>query len=135
MCEPFWARSPYNFHVPRSERRQAVIENDKADPKAGRTDRPASEAQRPLPATGMPVSREDRRGWGLLSLALHILIIVLLVTDVSLHTGVVIEKPQGAGGPGPAGGGGGGHRGTGGMQEHVRYVHVAGRRPRFRRLS
>src|SRR5262252_2882171 len=82
--------------------------------------------RRHLPATGMPVRRDDRRGWGLLSLALHLLVIILLLTDFSrLHTGVVIERPQGAGGPGPAGGGGGGHRGTGGIQERVRYIRVA----------
>jgi hypothetical protein len=83
-------------------------------------------AHRRLPATGLPASRENRRGWGLLSLALHILVILLLITDFSrLHTGPVIERPQGAGGPGPAGGGGGGHRGTGGIQERVRYIRVA----------
>jgi periplasmic protein TonB len=83
-------------------------------------------AHRRLPATGLPASREDRRGWGLLSLVLHLLIILLLVTDFTrLHTGAVIERPQGAGGPGPAGGGGGGHRGTGGIQERVRYIRVA----------
>jgi protein TonB len=74
----------------------------------------------------MPVRPEDRRGWGLLSLALHILVVVLLLMDFTkLHTGDVIERPQGAGGPGPAGGGGGGHRGTGGTQERVRYIRVA----------
>jgi periplasmic protein TonB len=80
---------------------------------------------RRLPATGLPESGEDRRGWGLLSLALHILVILLLVSDFTTHTGDVKERPQGAGGPGPAGGGGGGHRGTGGIQERVRYVRVA----------
>jgi hypothetical protein len=81
--------------------------------------------RRHLPATGMPVRRDDRRGWGLLSFLLHVLVVVLLLTDFSrLHTGVVIERPQGAGGPGPAGGGGGGHRGTGGIQERVRYIKV-----------
>ena len=73
----------------------------------------------------MPVRREDRRGWGLLSLVLHILVVVLLLADFTrLHTGLVVERPQGAGGPGPAGGGGGGHRGTGGIQERVRYIRV-----------
>lgn len=92
---------------------------------AGPVSTPTVARPRHLPATGMPAAREDRRGWGLLSFLLHALIIVLLLTDFSrLHTGNVIEKPQGAGGPGPAGGGGGGHRGTGGIQEHVRYVKV-----------
>src|SRR5262245_5573784 len=74
-----------------------------------------SARRRSLPATGLPVQREDRRGWGLFSALLHALIIALLMTPVALHTGDVIERPQGAGGPGPAGGGGGGKRGTGGI--------------------
>jgi protein TonB len=71
------------------------------------------------------VSRERRRGWTLLSILLHVLVIVLLVTDFSrLHTGDVTEKPQGAGGAGPAGGGGGGRHGTGGSKELVHYVRT-----------
>jgi len=81
--------------------------------------------QRSLPAVGLPVRREDRRGWGLLSALLHALLIALLITPLATHEGIVIERPQGAGGPGPAGGGGGGKRGTGGVQEHIRYVQVA----------
>jgi len=80
--------------------------------------------QRSLPAVGLPVRREDRRGWGLLSTLLHVLLIALLITPLATHEGIVIERPQGAGGPGPAGGGGGGKRGTGGIQEHIRYVQV-----------
>jgi periplasmic protein TonB len=80
---------------------------------------------RPLPAVGLPVKREDRRRWALLSALLHALLIALLITPLATHEGVVIERPQGAGGPGPAGGGGGGHRGTGGVRERVHYVQVA----------
>jgi periplasmic protein TonB len=80
---------------------------------------------RRIPATGLPVAREDRRGWGILSLLLHVLLIILLTTDAALHTGAVTEIPQGAGGVGPVGGGGGGKRGTGGVQEHVDYVKIA----------
>jgi len=72
----------------------------------------------------MPVKREDRRGWSLLSLVMHILLIVLLTADLATHEASVIEKAQGAGGPGPAGGGGGGKRGTGGVKERVEYVQV-----------
>jgi len=61
----------------------------------------------------------------LLSALLHALLIALLITPLATHEGVVIERPQGAGGAGPAGGGGGGRRGTGGVQERVRYVQVA----------
>lgn len=78
---------------------------------------------RRLPATTLPEFRESRRGWGLLSMLLHVLVIALLIVPVATHTGDVIERPQGAGGPGPAGGGGGGRRGTGGV-ERVHYVRV-----------
>lgn len=79
--------------------------------------------QRRLPATGLPAPREDRRLSSALSIALHILVIMLLLGPAVSHTGIVIETPQGAGGLGPAGGGGGGKRGTGGTQERVTYVH------------
>jgi hypothetical protein len=77
----------------------------------------------------LPVQREDRRGWGLFSALLHALIIALLMAPVALHTGDVIERPQGAGGPGPAGGGGGGKRGTGGILERVKFVAVVPPQP------
>ena len=81
--------------------------------------------RRRLPATGLPVSREDRRGWSLVSALVHLLIIALLMMPLATHEGFVKEIAQGAGGPGPAGGGGGGKRGTGGVIEKVRYVQVA----------
>jgi protein TonB len=85
---------------------------------------PARPRERHLPAAMLPERFEDRRGWGLVSAAIHALIIILLVFPFATHTGIVIERPQGAGGPGPAGGGGGGHRGTGG-QDRVHYIKVA----------
>ena len=36
--------------------------------------------QRSLPATGLPARRDDRRGWGLLSALLHVLVVALLIT-------------------------------------------------------
>jgi protein TonB len=94
-------------------------------PYSNRTSAARQARRRSLPAVGLPVKREDRRGWGLLSALLHALLILLLITPLATHEGIVIERPQGAGGPGPAGGGGGGKRGTGGVLEHVRYVQVA----------
>lgn len=94
---------------------------------------PASDAparSRPLPALGLPPSRERRTAWALASLLLHVLLIIALVTPVALHTGDVKEVAQGAGGPGPAGGGGGGNRGTGGtVVEHLQFVEVAPAQP------
>jgi periplasmic protein TonB len=89
---------------------------------------PASR-RRSLPATGLPASREDRRGSGAVSALLHLLIVILIAWPAALHTGEVIERAQGAGGPGPAGGGGGGHRGTGGIRERVTYVKVVQAQP------
>jgi protein TonB len=80
---------------------------------------------RRLPATGLPVERDNRRVSSVISFLLHVLIIALLITPVAGHTGDVIEKEQGAGGLGPAGGGGGGRRGTGGVKERVQYIQVA----------
>src|SRR4051812_46585295 len=73
---------------------------------------PARRARR-LPATGMPAQRDSRRTSAVVSLLVHVLLVMLLVAPVATHTGNVIERAQGAGGPGPAGGGGGGRRGTG----------------------
>jgi hypothetical protein len=83
--------------------------------------------RRRLPAVTLPVAREDRRGWSVLSILLHLLVIALLLMPVAeaTHEGLVIERAQSAGGAGPAGGGGGGHLGTGGVHETVHYVAVA----------
>ena len=61
-----------------------------------------------------------------MSLLLHVLIVMLLITPFAVHH-AIIEKEQGAGGPGPAGGGGGGHGGTGGvrMTERLQFMQVA----------
>ena len=87
------------------------------------TEMTSDRERRRIPAARLPVAREDRRGWSVLSAALHALIIFLLVGDFALHTADVKEMPQGAGGPGPAGGGGGGHRGTG-DRARVTYVRM-----------
>lgn len=87
-----------------------------------------STTKRRLPATSLPEKRESRRGWGVLSALLHVLVIALLIMPMATHTGDVVERPQGAGGPGPAGGGGGGRRGTGGI-ERVHYIKVEAARP------
>ncbi|MEO7084603.1 MAG: hypothetical protein ABI442_18175, partial [Gemmatimonadaceae bacterium] len=87
--------------------------------------RQSNKRRRPLPATGLPSNREDRRASALLSALLHILLILLLIAPAALHTGDVKEIRLGAGGAGPQGGGGGGHKGTGGAQEHLTYVQVA----------
>ena len=81
--------------------------------------------RRALPALGLPEPRERRRGSAILSALFHVLIIALLLSPAALHTGDVVEVPQGAGGPGPAGGGGGGSRGTGGVRERIKYIQVA----------
>lgn len=61
-----------------------------------------------------------------LSVLLHVLIVMLLVTPFAVHH-AIIEREQGAGGPGPAGGGGGGHGGTGGsdQRERIQFIRIA----------
>ena len=88
---------------------------------------PNSSGRRPrrLPATGLPVERDNRRLSGVVSALIHLAIIFLLTMPIATHTGIVIERAQGAGGAGPAGGGGGGRQGTGGVQERVHYIEVA----------
>ena len=83
--------------------------------------------RRELPALALPRGREDRRAGAVLSLVLHVLIVMLLVTPFAVHHAIV-EQEQGAGGPGPAGGGGGGHGGTGGVpdqHEQLQFIQVA----------
>lgn len=81
--------------------------------------------RRPLPALALPKGREDRRAGALLSILLHALIIGLLVAPIAAGRELV-ERAQGAGGPGPAGGGGGGRGGTGGQTtERLQYIVVA----------
>ncbi len=81
-------------------------------------------ARRHLPALAMPEGDDDRRVGAAASIALHVLIVLLLVTPIAAGHEIV-ERPQGAGGPGPAGGGGGGRRGTGGETEHLEFIRVA----------
>src|SRR5690348_15695167 len=83
--------------------------------------------RRALPALSLPPAREDRRVSALVSLVLHVLVVLLLVTPFAVHHAIV-EQEQGAGGPGPAGGGGGGHGGSGGVREEtdrLQFVKVA----------
>src|SRR3954471_1844323 len=82
---------------------------------------------RPLPALAMPTGKEDRRWSALFSFFLHVLIIALLIVPFAAHE-IIVERAQGAGGPGPAGGGGGGRRGSGGdllqPKEKLRFIVV-----------
>jgi periplasmic protein TonB len=82
--------------------------------------------RRPLPALALPHAREDRRAGALLSVVLHVLVILLLVTPFAVHH-EIIEREQGAGGAGPAGGGGGGRAGSGGAPESegLQFIRVA----------
>ena len=80
------------------------------------------------PPIGMPLRGEGR--WGApFSLAVHVVLIVLLMTP--LFARIVAPELFPGGGPGPAGGGGGGSGGTGGLRpepitpEGLRYMRVA----------
>jgi protein TonB len=88
---------------------------------------PANDASshRPLPATGLPTTRQSKRVSALVSLLAHLLVLALLIRPIGSHEGEVVARAQGAGGAGPAGGGGGGHNGSGGVREHVDYMRIA----------
>lgn len=73
---------------------------------------------------GLPGARARSRGWIVLSVAVHALLIGLLFVDFSSGAELVPIE-QGAGGPGPAGGGGGGMLGSGSRQETIQYVVAA----------
>src|SRR5438105_11072464 len=91
--------------------------------KLDRQPRTWAKPRRP-PRARMPFARENRKPSWSVALLLHLLLIFLVITaQETLHTGVVLETPQGSGGKGPAGGGGGGHR------EHVQFIQVAKTQP------
>ena len=80
------------------------------------------------PPVGMPLHGEGR--WGVpLSVVVHILLILLLITP--LFASALAPELFPGGGPGPAGGGGGGRGGIGGFArelitpERLRYLHIA----------
>lgn len=80
------------------------------------------------PPVGMPLRGEGR--WGApFSLAVHVLLILVLITP--FFATVLAPELLPGGGPGPAGGGGGGRGGIGGFRpepitpERLRYIRVA----------
>jgi TonB family protein len=87
------------------------------------------EHRRPYrPPVGMPLRRDGR--WGApFSVAVHVLLILLLITP--FFASVMAPELFPGGGPGPAGGGGGGTGGFGGWRpeaitpERLRYMRIA----------
>lgn len=77
------------------------------------------------PPIGLPLRREARAPSILASVAVHVLLILLLVTPVIFAEVINPDPPEGANGPGPAGGGGGGNRGGGQvLTERLRFVEI-----------
>jgi protein TonB len=71
---------------------------------------------------GLPGKPQDWRRSSAISIAFHVIIVLLVISPFAVTTDV-FEVPQGAGGPGPAGGGGGGTLGSGRINaEAIRYV-------------
>jgi protein TonB len=71
---------------------------------------------------------DDYRVGAAVSIGLHVLILLLVLTPFVVAT-MIAAPPTGAGGDGPAGGGGGGTGGTGGSEveytpERLRYIQV-----------
>jgi hypothetical protein len=99
--------------------------DDRAAPVAAYPPQPAAPRPPYRPPVGLPLGKQRRLGGLVVSVALHLLIILLLVvpfTSPELRAVIL-----GAGGIGPAGGGGGGRGGRGGgaKTERLTFVNVA----------
>src|SRR6476661_4243012 len=84
----------------------------------------APERPRYRPPIGIPVPKQSTLASTLLSIGLHVLVILLLITPLVLSN-LPLDEVEGAGGAGPAGGGGGGRRGMGGDVERLHYMQIA----------
>ncbi len=96
---------------------------DPVNPNAGNSPPSAQDRRRYRPPIGIPIAKQRTLGGAIVSVLLHVLVVLLLITPF-LGPNIVAEM-LGAGGPGPAGGGGGGSGGTGGGRvavERVQYV-------------
>ncbi|GLC27608.1 hypothetical protein [Roseisolibacter agri] len=85
------------------------------------------ERPRYRPPIGIPSRVGSSRRVTVVSVALHLLVVLLIISPWAAPA--VLREIEGAGGPGPAGGGGGGTMGTGGRQgmgvrERLHYVQV-----------
>src|SRR6185503_14721160 len=87
------------------------------------TQPPAPQRRRYRVPVGMPGKKPDWRTGSAVSIAAHILLLILLVGR--LTSPEIFEMAQGAGGDGPAGGGGGGTRGSGRVREQLKFIQVA----------
>lgn len=79
------------------------------------------------PPIGLPEKRESKAPSALISIAIHLLIIVLIATPLIFADVLRPEIPDGANGPGAPGGGGGGRLGRGGqtLTERLQYLRIA----------
>jgi len=88
-------------------------------------DLPPPERPRYRPPIGVPLPKQRRVASLVLSIAVHVLLLLLLIVPFTKPD--LVREMLGAGGIGPAGGGGGGSRGTGGAPktERVQFVRIA----------
>ena len=87
------------------------------------TQPPAPQRRRYRVPVGMPGKKPDWRTGSAVSIAAHIILLILLVGR--LTSPEIFEMAQGAGGDGPAGGGGGGTRGSGRVREQLKFIQMA----------
>lgn len=87
----------------------------------------ASGRPRYRPPVGLPEAGESKAPSALVSIAIHLVIVLLVATPVIFANVVQPEIPAGANGPGAQGGGGGGRQGSGGrtLTERLQFLRVA----------
>jgi protein TonB len=75
----------------------------------------------------MPIAPDGRWSGPIISVALHVLLILLLLAPAVIAERTLFDAPENGGGPGEAGGGGGGSGGTGGrpIEERIQYIDIA----------
>ena len=87
---------------------------------------PSSKVRPPLrPPIGIPQRDESRRVGTALSVLLHALVVVLVLSPpLFLARSLDFQQKRGAGGAGPAGGGGGGAGAAAPVRERLRFVQI-----------
>ncbi len=117
------------FDAPEPWRPDASAFGDAAPGHPAESAAPARERPRLRPPVGIPTPPQRRLPSTLLAVAIHVLVLIVILTPIVGPS--VLREITGAGAEGPEGGGGGGSRGTGGdnggwnVRERLHFIQVA----------